>query len=48
MKVRSLRVASISEALDVSKQAVDAILCKSNFLLQKIYIVLGIKWVQTI
>jgi hypothetical protein len=48
MKVRSLRVASISEALDISKQAVDAVLCKADVLLQKINIVLGIKWVQTI
>jgi hypothetical protein len=48
MKVRSLRIASISEALYISKQTVDALLCKPDVLLQKINIVLGIKWVQTV
>jgi hypothetical protein len=48
MKVRSLRVVSFSEALDISKQALDAVLCKSDVLLEKINIMLGIKWVQTI
>jgi hypothetical protein len=48
MKVRSLRIASISEALHISKQTIDALLCKSDVLLQKINIVLGVKWVETI
>jgi hypothetical protein len=48
MKFRSLRVASISEALHISEQTVDTLLCKSDVLFQKINIVLSIKWVKTV
>jgi hypothetical protein len=48
MKIRSLRVTSISEALYISEQTVDTLLCKSDVLLQEINIVLSIKWVQTV
>jgi hypothetical protein len=48
MKVRSLRIASISEALYISEQTVDALFCQSDVLLQKINIVLSIEWVQAV